>query len=72
VQPRLLDAGVAAKFLEAELHNPKVKRFLSDEHFSVDGTLVEAWASLKSFRAKDGSAGCCVAVSPARSERATF
>ena len=32
-----------------------MKRFLSDEHFSVDGTLVEAWTSLKSFRAKDGS-----------------
>jgi transposase len=52
---RLLEADVAAKFLEAVLRHPKVKRFLSDDHFSVDGTLVEAWASLKSFRAKDGS-----------------
>ena len=60
---RLLDADVAAKFLEAVLRHPKVERFLSDDHFSVmleaclrhDGTLVEAWASLKSFRAKDGS-----------------
>jgi transposase len=52
---RLLDADVAAKFLEAVLRHPKVKQFLSDDHFSVDGTLVEAWASLKSFRAKDGS-----------------
>jgi transposase len=52
---RLLDADVAAKFLEAVLRHPQVKRFLSEEHFSVDGTLVEAWASLKSFRAKDGS-----------------
>lgn len=52
---RLLDADVAAKFLEAVLRHSKVKRFLSDDHFSVDGTLVEAWASLKSFRAKDGS-----------------
>ena len=52
---RLLDADVAAKFLAAVLRHPKVKRFLSDDHFSVDGTLVEAWASLKSFRAKDGS-----------------
>ena len=52
---RLLDAVVAAKFLEAVLRHPKVKGFLSDDHFSVDGTLVEAWASLKSFRAKDGS-----------------
>ena len=52
---RLLDADVAAKFLEAVLRHAKVKRFMSDDHFSVDGTLVEAWASLKSFRAKDGS-----------------
>jgi len=49
---RLLGADVAAKFLAAVLRHPKVTRFLSDEHFSVDGTLVEAWASLKSFRAK--------------------
>jgi hypothetical protein len=52
---RLLEGDVAAKFLEAVLRHPKVKRFLSDDHFSVDGTLVEAWASLKSFRAKNGS-----------------
>jgi transposase len=52
---RLLDADVARKFLEAVLRHPKVKRFLSDDHFSVDGTLIEAWASLKSVRAKDGS-----------------
>jgi transposase len=52
---RLLDADVAAKFLAAVLRHPKVKRFLSDEHFSVDGTLIEAWASLKSVRAMDGS-----------------
>jgi len=52
---RLLDADVAAKFLQAVLRHAKVKHFLSDEHFSVDGTLVEAWASLKSFRARDGS-----------------
>ena len=52
---RLLDANVAAKFLAAVLRHPKVERFLSDEHFSVDGTLVEAWASIKSFRARDGS-----------------
>jgi len=37
------------------LRHPKVKRFLSDDHFSVAGTLIEAWASLKSVRAKDGS-----------------
>ncbi len=54
---RLLDADVATKFLEAVLRHQEVMRFLSGDHFSVDGTLVEAWASLKSFRAKDGSDG---------------
>ena len=52
---RLLEADVAAKFLGAVLANPQVKPLLSDEHFSVDGTQIEAWASMKSFRAKDGS-----------------
>ena len=52
---RLLEADVAAKFLEAVLRHAKVKQFLSDKHFAVDGTLVEAWASMKSLRAKDGS-----------------
>ena len=37
------------------LNHPEVKPLLSDEHFSVDGTLIEAWASHKSFRPKDGS-----------------
>ena len=37
------------------LDQPRVKALLSDEHFSVDGTLIEAWASMKSFRPKDGS-----------------
>jgi len=52
---RLLAADVAAKFLAAVLGHPKVKGFSVDKYFSVDGTLVEAWASIKSFRAKDGS-----------------
>ena len=39
------------------LNHSQVKPLLSDEHFSVDGTLIEAWASQKSFRAKDGSGG---------------
>src|SRR6516225_1903664 len=52
---RLLEAEIAAKFLAAILTQPEVKRLLSSDHFSVDGTLVEAWASLKSFRKKDGS-----------------
>lgn len=52
---RLLDGDIAAKFLSAILAGPRVKALLSSDHFSVDGTLVEAWASMKSFRAKDGS-----------------
>src|SRR5271169_2759940 len=52
---RLLEGEVAAKFLSAVLAQPKVKRLLSSEHFSVDGTLIEAWASPKSFKPKDGS-----------------
>jgi transposase len=49
---RLLEAEISAKFLAAILTQPEVKRLLSDDHFSVDGTLVQAWASLKSFKAK--------------------
>jgi transposase len=52
---RLLEGEIAAKFLAAVLAQPKVKRLLSTEHFSVDGTLIEAWASMKSFRPKDQS-----------------
>lgn len=52
---RLLEGEIAAKFLAAVLAQPKVKRLLSSDHFSVDGTLIEAWASIKSFRKKDGS-----------------
>jgi hypothetical protein len=52
---RLLDGEVTGKFLTAVLSQDKVKRLLSSEHFSVDGTLLEAWASPKSFRPKDGS-----------------
>ena len=51
---RLLEGEIAAKFLRAVLAQPRVKRLLSSEHFSVDGTLIEAWASIKSFRRKDG------------------
>lgn len=54
---RLLEGDIAAKFLAAVLAQPRVKRLLSSEHFSVDGTLIEAWASLKSFKAKDGKGG---------------
>jgi transposase len=59
---RLLEGDIAAKFLAAVLSQPRVKRRLWSEHFSVDGTLIEAWASMKSFkqagsRGNDGEGG---------------
>jgi transposase len=59
---RLLEGDIAAKFLAAVLAQPRVKRLLSNQHFSVDGTLIEAWASMKSFKPKgegkdDGEGG---------------
>jgi transposase len=52
---RLINGDIAGKFMTAVLGQERVKALLSDEHFSVDGTLIEAWASMKSFRPKDGS-----------------
>lgn len=51
---RLLEAEVSQKFLEQVVGLARRKDLLSDEHFTVDGTLLEAWASVKSFRPKDG------------------
>jgi len=50
---RLQNGDIFAKFMTRLLNHPQVKPLLSDEHFSVDGTLIEAWASQKSFRRKD-------------------
>ncbi len=50
---RLLDGDIAQAFFEAVLLHAKTARLLSDEHFTVDGTLLEAWASQKSFRPRD-------------------
>ena len=52
---RLLQADVASAFFDAVLDQARGAALLSDEHFTVDGTLLEAWASLKSFQRKDGS-----------------
>lgn len=52
---RLLEADVAREFLTTLMALSAVKTLLSRDHFSVDGTLIEAWASMKSFRPKDGS-----------------
>ena len=54
-QDRLERHDVFGKFMAALLHHDDVLPLLSDEHFSVDGTLIEAWASHKSFKPKDGS-----------------
>ena len=74
---RLLEGDIAAKLLSAVLAQPRVKRLLSTDHFSVDGTLIEAWASMKSFKPKDGrtnrqsmpAAGTGKRISTARSDR---
>jgi transposase len=54
---RLLDGDIAAGFMAGVLNQAQVKRLLSSEHFSVDGTLIEAWASMKSFVPKSPSSG---------------
>jgi transposase len=51
---RLLASDIAAKFMVAVLTQPNVRQLLSNDHFSVDGTLVEAWASMKSLKPKNG------------------
>ena len=50
----LLDGEIVAKFLAVVLAQPKVKRLMWNDHFSLDGTLIQAWASMKSFRRIDG------------------
>ena len=54
---RLLAGEVATKFLAAVVGQARGPNLLSDEHFSVDGTLIEAWASMKSFKPKDDGGG---------------
>src|SRR5882724_11028324 len=51
---RLLEAEVAKEFLAQVVAQARAKGWTSDEHFTVDGTLLEAWASLKSFQRKEG------------------
>jgi transposase len=51
---RLLESDIASAFFDAVIGQAREAGLLSDEHFTVDGTLLEAWASLKSFRRKDG------------------
>lgn len=51
---RMLKANMAKVFFQAVVQEAREEGLLSDEHFSVDGTLIEAWASQKSFQKKDG------------------
>lgn len=52
---RLLTTDMSRKVMAAILAYPEVKPLLSDEHFSVDGTLIKAWASMKSFQPKEAA-----------------
>ena len=54
---RLLEGDVATAFLERVVAQAEARGLLSGEHFTVDGTLIEAWASLKSFKRRDAPAG---------------
>ena len=52
---RLVEHEVADRFFAAVVRQAKLRRYISSDHFSVDGTLLEAWASHKSFKPRDGS-----------------
>src|SRR3954464_1076303 len=54
---RLLEAEIADRFFAAVVRQAQLRRYVSSEHFSVDGTLLEAWASHKSFKPKDPGQG---------------
>lgn len=54
---RLLEADIARELFEAIVEQARMADLLSDEHFSVDGTMIQAWASHRSFQPKDGSGG---------------
>jgi transposase len=54
---RLLEADVAKEFLAQVVAQAGARSLTSDEHFAVDGTSLEAWASLKNFQPKEGKSG---------------
>lgn len=68
---RLLEAEIADRFFAVVVKRAQLRRYVSSDHFSVDGTLLEAWASHKSFRPKDGSGGG-PAVPAGRNAEANF
>jgi transposase len=53
-QERLIGTDIAGQFLQRIIEQAKEARLLSKDHFSVDGTLIDAWASIKSFQLRDG------------------
>ena len=71
---RLLEAEIASRFLVAILHQPEIRKLLSSDHFSVDGTLVEAWASLKTFKPRSDKADppACCGTGGGRNEEVNF
>jgi transposase len=69
---RLLDGEIAGEFFNKVLSQARAKKLLSDEHFSVDGTLIEAWASQKSFRPKDGDGATGGGTDSGRNVEADF
>jgi transposase len=69
---RLLEGEIAAKFMAAVLMQPSVKQLLSNDHFSVDGTLVEAWASMKSLKPKNPNGNSEPPASGGRNEEVDF
>jgi hypothetical protein len=68
---RLLEGDIAQAFFTAVVGQIRKKKLLSDEHFSIHGTLLEAWASHKSFRRKDGS-GALLQTTIRATRRSTF
>jgi transposase len=66
---RLLEGDIAHAFLKAILQDPQIRPLLSDDHFSIDGTMIEAWASMKSFGAPMAVTSLPV---PAATARAIF
>jgi transposase len=66
---RLLDHEIADRFFAAVVAQAKLRRYVSSDHFSVDGTLLEAWASHKSFQPKDGPAA---PMPPGRNAEVSF
>ena len=54
---RLLEGDVAARFLATLMARPRVKRLLSSDHFSVDGTMIQAWSSMKSVKPIESGKG---------------